>query len=39
VPGETGRRAILLDLAEEVEGGMDRLGEVLNAFLRGPPAS
>ena len=39
VPGETGRRAILLDLAEEVEGGMDRLGEVLNGFLRGPPAS
>ncbi|KAK0992733.1 hypothetical protein LTS01_007698 [Friedmanniomyces endolithicus] len=39
VPGETGRRAIMLDLAEEVEGGMDRLGEVLNGFLRGPPAS
>jgi carboxylesterase type B len=38
-PQEVGRRRILLDLANEVPGGMDRLSEVLNGFLRGPPAT
>ncbi|KAK3072481.1 hypothetical protein LTR53_006733 [Teratosphaeriaceae sp. CCFEE 6253] len=40
VPGDgTGRSAVMLELARTVEGGMDRLSEVLHGFIRGPPAT
>ncbi|KAK4961231.1 hypothetical protein LTR10_001721 [Elasticomyces elasticus] len=39
VPAKTGRRPTLLDLADEVEGGLDWLAEVLNGFLRASPAT
>lgn len=42
VPGKVGRRSILFDRAEEIGvevQGMDKICDVFNAFLRGPPAS
>ncbi|KAK5681028.1 hypothetical protein LTS10_006788 [Elasticomyces elasticus] len=39
VPAKTGRRPTLLDLAKELEGGLDHLAEVLNGFLKAPPAT
>lgn len=37
VPEQTGRRGIVLELAKEVEGGMDALSGVVNGFMRAPP--
>ena len=36
-PGN-GRRTVVHELAWEVEGGLDGIGEALNVFMRAPPA-
>jgi len=38
-PDKVGRRKVLFELAAEVEGGMDRIVEAFNEFMRGPPVT